>query len=113
MKPGQAATGLLGRHGLRNFRSDLLKPALSIKAVGGFLNPGSAHDHLRESERTRFRLGTTKHALRDARPAVASIEVHPAKLRLAGAAAFDTEGPDNLVYAFDNPERIAPCPGKH
>src|SRR4051812_39326841 len=99
MKTGQAAAGLLGGHGLRNFGSDLLKSALSIKPVSGFLNPGRAHDHLREPERTRFRLGTTKHALRDAQPAVAFVEVHPAKLRVAGAAAFDAERTDNLVCA--------------
>src|SRR3954470_21775239 len=103
MKTGQAATGLLGGHGVSNFGSDLLKSALSIKPVGRFLNPGRAHDHLCEAERARFRLGTTKPSLRDARAAVAFIEVHPAKLRIGGAAAFDAERPDNPVCAFDDP----------
>jgi hypothetical protein len=64
MKTRQAATRLLGGHYLRNFRSDLLKTTFSIKPVSGFLNLGSAHNHL--AERARFCLCTIKHALCDA-----------------------------------------------
>src|SRR4051794_5641112 len=109
METGQAAARLLGGHCLRDFRSDLPKSALSIKPVGGFLNPGGADDHPCEAERARFRLRAIEHALCDAQPAIAFIEVHPAKLGVAEAAAFDTERTDNPVRACDNPEGIALC----
>src|SRR4051812_30466402 len=112
MKTGQAATRLFGGHGLRNFRPDLLKSTLSIKPFSGFLNLGRTHDHPCEAERTRCCLGTIKHTLRDAQPAVAFIEVHSAKLGVADAAALDTKRTDNLVHVFDNPKGVALCFGK-
>src|SRR5216683_3062377 len=64
MKTGQATARLLGRHCLGNLRSDLDKSILSIKPFSCFLNLRCADNHLRESERTRFRLRAIEHALR-------------------------------------------------
>ena len=112
MKTGQTATRLLRCHYLRNFRADLLKTTLSIKPIGGFLNLGSAHNHLCEAERARFCLCTIKHALCNTQAAVTFIKVHSAKLRVAPATAFNTKRPNNPISAFHDPKGVTLGVGK-
>jgi hypothetical protein len=66
MKTGQTAARLLGCHLIGDFRSDLPKTTLSIEPVRCSLNLSRAQNHLCKSERTRFRLRTIEHALRNA-----------------------------------------------
>src|ERR1700704_871543 len=115
MKTSQATSGLLRRHYLGNFHSDLPKSTLSIKPISGFLDLRRAQCDLRETQRPRFCLSVLEHALRDTQAAVVLIEVHSTKFRIAAATAFDTKRTDNLVWrvwAFDDPEGAAPCLGK-
>src|SRR5512140_2329316 len=109
MKAGQAAARLLGRHCFCYFRPDMDESALSIKSFVRFLNLRRAQDHLRETERTRFRLRAIEHALRDAHAPIAFIEIHSPKLRVVGIAAFDSERADNFIFTLDNPESVALC----
>jgi hypothetical protein len=53
------------------------------------------------------RFGVLQHALRNAVAAIASIEVHAAKLRAVLAASLDTEHADDLPIGYDHPEGVA------